>query len=106
MPDGTLEDMARLNEIREAVYENFKPLLEAFRGKDNTVSTQTYELYSLIRRLDMEQLLKERGNFFEAHGNQARAKEYDQIYKIVMDLLDKVTSLLGDETMSRYYPAG
>ena len=66
MPDGTLEDMARLNEIREAVYENFKPLLEAFRGKDNTVSTQTYELYSLIRRLDMEQLLKERGNFFES----------------------------------------
>jgi ATP-dependent helicase/nuclease subunit B len=100
MPDGTLEDMARLNEIREAVYENFKPLLEAFRGKDNTVSTQTYELYSLIRRLNMEQLLKERGNFFEPHGNQARAKEYDQIYKIVMDLLDKVTSLLGDETMT------
>lgn len=100
MPDGTLEDMARLNEIREAIYENFKPLLEAFRGKDNTVSTQTYELYRLIRRLDMEQLLKERGEFFEKNGNQARAKEYDQIYKIVMDLLDKVTSLLGDETMT------
>ncbi len=100
MPDGTLEDMERLNEIREAVYENFKPLLMAFRGKKNTVSTQTFELYSLIRRLDMEQLLKERGEFFEKNGNQARAKEYDQIYKIVMDLLDKVTSLLGDETMT------
>lgn len=100
MPDGTLEDMEWLNEIREAVYENFKPLLMAFRGKENTVSTQTFELYSLIRRLDMEQLLKERGEFFEKNGNQARAKEYDQIYKIVMDLLDKVTSLLGDETMT------
>ena len=100
MPDGTLEDMERLNEIREAVYENFKPLLMAFRGKENTVSTQTFELYSLIRHLDMEQLLKERGEFFEQNGNQARAKEYDQIYKIVMDLLDKVTSLLGDETMT------
>lgn len=100
MPDGTLEDMERLNEIREAVYENFKTLLMAFRGKENTVSTQTFELYSLIRRLDMEQLLKERGEFFEKNGNQARAKEYDQIYKIVMDLLDKVTSLLGDETMT------
>jgi ATP-dependent helicase/nuclease subunit B len=100
MPDGTLEDMERLNEIREAVYENFKPLLMAFRGKENTVSTQTFELYSLIRRLDMEQLLKERGEFFEKNGNQARAKEYDQIYKIVMDLLDKVISLLGDETMT------
>lgn len=100
MPDGTLEDMERLNEIREAVYENFKPLLMAFRGKENTVSTQTFALYSLIRRLDMEQLLKERGEFFEKNGNQARAKEYDQIYKIVMDLLDKVTSLLGDETMT------
>ena len=72
----------------------------AFRGKENTVSTQTFELYSLIRHLDMEQLLKERGEFFEKNGNQARAKEYDQIYKIVMDLLDKVTSLLGDETMT------
>ncbi len=100
MPDGTLEDMERLNEIREAVYENFKPLLMAFRGKENTVSTQTFELYSLIRRLDMEQLLKERGEFFEKNGNQARAKEYDQIYKIVMDLFDKVISLLGDETMT------
>ena len=100
MPDGTLEDMERLNEIREAVYENFKPLFMAFRGKENTVSTQTFELYSLIRHLDMEQLLKERGEFFEKNGNQARAKEYDQIYKIVMDLLDKVTSLLGDETMT------
>lgn len=57
-PDGTLEDMARLNEIREAVYENFKPLLEAFRGKDNTVSTQTYELYSLIRRLNHGAVIK------------------------------------------------
>ena len=81
MPDGTLEDMARLNEIREAVYENFKPLLEAFRGKDNTVSTQTYELYSLIRRLNMEQLLKERGNFFEAHGNQAVSYTHLDVYK-------------------------
>ena len=97
MPDGTLEDMARLNEIREAVYRGLAAA-EAFRGKDNTVSTQTYELYSLIEHL--EQLLKGAWKLFEAHGNQARAKEYDQIYKIVMDLLDKVTSLLGDETMT------
>ena len=32
--------------------------------------------------------------------NQTRAQEYGQIYKIVMDLFDKVTSLLGEEQMS------
>lgn len=32
--------------------------------------------------------------------NQTRAQEYGQIYKIVMDLFDKITSLLGEEQMS------
>lgn len=99
----TLLDMARLNEVREALYQSFLPLLEVFRGQKADVKTQTYALYCLIRDLELEALLKRREEELAgAKDVQAmtRAKEYAQIYKIVMDLLDKVTALLGEETIS------
>lgn len=99
----TLLDMARLNEVREALYQSFRPLLEVFRGQKADVKTQTYVLYCLIRDLELEALLKRREEELAgAKEVQAmtRAKEYAQIYKIVMDLLDKVTALLGEETIS------
>lgn len=103
MPDDTLLDMARLNEIREALYQCFSPLLEVFRGERPDVKTQTYVLYCLIRDLELEALLKKREESLAKEADSqalTKAKEYAQIYKIVMDLLDKVTALLGDETLS------
>lgn len=103
MPDDTLLDMTRLNQIREALYQSFLPLLEVFRGKKSDVKTQTYELYCLIRDLGLEALLKQREESLAKEENSqamTKAKEYAQVYKIVMDLLDKVTALLGDEVIS------
>ena len=103
MDKETLLDMARLNEVREALYQSFLPLLEVFRGQKADVKTQTYALYCLIRDLELEALLKRREEELAgAKDVQAmtRAKEYAQIYKIVMDLLDKVTALLGEEIIT------
>lgn len=103
MPEDTLLDMARLNQVREALYQSFQPLLEVFRGEKADVKTQTYELYCLIRDLELEGLLKRREEELTKEKEvqaMTRAKEYAQIYRIVMDLLDKVTALLGEETIS------
>lgn len=43
----------------------------------------------------MEEQLKEREKTYQEAGNAGRAKEYAQIYRIVMDLLDKIAALLG-----------
>lgn len=98
MSNHTVLDMERLNQVRLSIYQSFAPLLEAF--KNGNVRTQTYELYCFLRRYRMEEKLKEREHFFLEQGNLTKAKEYEQIYKIVMDLLDKVTALLGDDVMS------
>lgn len=103
MPDETLLDMARLNEIREAVYGCFSPLAEAFRDREADVETKTYALYRLIRDLGLEELLKKREESLGEEKNRqamTKAGEYAQIYKIVMDLFDKVTALLGEENIS------
>ena len=37
---------------------------------------------------------------FQAEGEMALAREYAQIYGIVLDLFDKFVQLLGDETVT------
>lgn len=97
--DQLQRQMQHLNQMREGIVEVFMPLFEAFHGKEYTVADQTYALYQFIRRLYVEEQLKARELKF-AETNPAKSKEYAQIYKIVMDLLDKVTSLLGDEQIT------
>ena len=87
-----------MNEVREKIYGFFAPLSEAFtQGK--TVRDETTVLYELIEKLEIEQKLKQKELEFERQGNQVKAKEYAQIYKIVMDLFDKVVDFLGGEVL-------
>lgn len=94
------EDFLRMNQVRESMVEAFEPLFEVFGKKEHTVAEQTLALYRFICSLKIAEQLKERENTFEEAGNPTRAREYAQIYKIVMDLLDKICSLLGDEQIS------
>ena len=92
------EDFMEMNEVREQIYDFFAPLAEAFSEK-KTVREQTYLLYELIEKLKIEQKLKQKEQEFEQLGDQVKAKEYAQIYKIVMDLFDKVVDFLGEEVL-------
>ena len=98
-----------MNRARERIVLAFEPLCGLFSGKKHTVAEQTYGLYEFITALDIEAQLREKQFLLEqaeeteyngVRRNQTRAQEYGQIYKIVMDLFDKVTSLLGEEQMS------
>ena len=85
--DTEKENLTEMNEVRAKIYDLFAPLSEAFtQGK--TVRDETTVLYELIEKLEIEQKLKQKELEFERQGNQVKAKEYAQIYKIVMDLFD------------------
>lgn len=51
-------------------------------------------------RADIENKLAEYEDAFTAQGNLVKAKEYAQIYRLVMELLEQIIGLLGDETMT------
>lgn len=97
--DAMQQEMMHLNQVRAGIAERFAPLTEAFSGKEHTVAEQTYALYRFICNLDIEQQLKKKERKLIEEG-RAKAQEYAQIYKIAMDLLEKVTSLLGEEHIS------
>ena len=89
----TEEDLEALNELRIRVMEPFLELTAVFRKKGATVRECTTALYQFIVSLQIEQQLKYRENQYK------EAKEFAQIYRIVMDILDKMATLLGDEVM-------
>ena len=95
----TEEDLEALNELRIRVMEPFLKLTAVFRKKGATVRECTTALYQFIVSLQIEQQLKYRENQYKEAKDLAKAKEYAQIYRIVMDILDKMATLLGDEVM-------
>lgn len=95
----TEEDLEALNELRIRVMEPFSELTAVFRKKGATVRECTTALYQFIVSLQIEQQLKYRENQYKEAKDLAKAKEYAQIYRIVMDILDKMATLLGDEVM-------
>jgi ATP-dependent helicase/nuclease subunit B len=91
---------ARCEELREMVMEPLLPFLGKIKSKKTTAREKTEALYELIVSLDIQRQLAVCEKQFEEKNELAAAKEYSQIYAIVMELLEKVVDLLGNEAMS------
>lgn len=95
--DAKADDMLRLNQIRSRVADLLLPMYQAFSSDDVRVKTVVLALYDLLQKCEVERQMKEKEVFYEAAGDFAKAKEYSQIYRILIDLMDKVVALLGNE---------
>ena len=91
-------DLDRINKIRETLIEDIRPLYESLKDKSKTLTDYTQALYDLGIRLDIEEKLKRYHDRFIEADNPLLAKEFDQVYKIVMDLYDQMVLLLGSES--------
>ena len=98
--DGETNEMLELNQVRSQVVELLLPLHEVFAENGVQVKAVAVALYDLLKKLEIERRMKEKETFFEEAGEFAKAKEYGQIYRILIDLLDKVVALLGDEPIT------
>lgn len=58
-------------------------------------------LYEFAVRSQVQQKLKHQELKFKEQGDKAMEKEYAQIYGIVMELLDNMVEILGEETVNR-----
>ena len=59
----------------------------------------TRGLYEFLTELQLEGQIHQAQEAFEEAGEELLASQYRQIYKIVVDLLDKLVDLLGEETL-------
>ena len=73
----------------------------SFKGGKKTVREYCTFLYEFAVRSQVQQKLKHQELKFKEQGDKAMEKEYAQIYGIVMELLDNMVEILGEETVNR-----
>ena len=92
------ETLERLNRIRQQFADTVEILHMAPRAK---AGEYVDHLYDFLEQNQVQQKLLNYQQQFEKEGDLSRAREYAQIYRLVMDLLDQVYELLGEEEISR-----
>lgn len=93
------EALEKVNAYRERLVERFEPFAEKMRKKGNTLLFYATALYELLRDCEISRQLQERVAQLEADGEMGQAREYSQVYGILIRLLDEMAELLGEETM-------
>lgn len=91
------ETMERLNRIRQQFADTVEILHMAPRAK---AGEYVGHLYDFLEQNQVQQKLLNYQQQFEQEGDLAKAREYAQIYRLVMDLLDQIYELLGEEEIS------
>lgn len=91
------ETMERLNRIRQQFADTVEILHMAPRAK---AGEYVEHLYDFLEQNQVQQKLLNYQQQFEQEGDLAKAREYAQIYRLVMDLLDQIYELLGEEEIS------
>ena len=96
-----IELMSRLEGMREAISTQLGPLFDA---KNTTAREITMSLMEVIEKNESHKKLLGYMDMFKAEGNLKKAKEYEQIYEKIMNLLQQIMDLIGDDEleMSEY----
>lgn len=90
--------MERLNRIRQQFMDAVEIL---HMGSQEKAGDYVSHLYDFLEQNQVQQKLLNYQQQFEKEGDLSRAREYAQIYRLAMDLLDQVYELLGEEEISR-----
>ncbi|MDO4518745.1 MAG: exodeoxyribonuclease V subunit gamma [Eubacteriales bacterium] len=93
------EKLEYLNEARGRFVNEVKDMAADFKKK-RTVREFCEILYHFVVNTDCSEKLEQQADEFGNLQQKAQEKEYRQIYSIIMDLLDKMVEILGDEIVS------
>ena len=91
------EELDRLNHYRVKLVEKVDNLMFVLKQKRKTVKDITMAVYEFMVKENMQERLKRTEEEFQESGELALAKEYSQVYRIIIELFDKFVELLGEE---------
>ncbi len=91
------EPLQRMNELRERLISQVACLAVKKTGAKEHVES----LYEFLVQSKVQEKCEQMESAFEAQGDLTRAREYAQIYRLVLELLDQIHGLLGEEEITR-----
>lgn len=94
------EELQLLNGFRVRFVEKLDGLLFILRKRKKTVRDITLAIYEFFMQEKLQEQTRKLELQFQREGELALAKEYSQVYRIVIELFDKFVELLGEEPVS------
>lgn len=95
--EDAADTLAYLNELRERILLELSPLME----KQQTAGGHVQALYRFLVQNEAQKKCVWMAQRFAVQGEPEREREYAQIYRLVMELLDQIQELLAEEKMGR-----
>lgn len=96
----TPEELQQCNAYRAQAAERMLPFAAKMSRKEQPLLYYAQTLFELLEDCGIEQQLKDRELMLLQEGAREEAREYAQIYSILIALLDEMVELLGDEVVS------
>lgn len=94
-------NLVELNAFKEEILAPLTAFKEKAGERGTSVAVITEALTELIRTLGVEKKLEQKSGQFRENGMEKEAREYGEIYGLVMELFDRLHELLGEEVVSK-----
>ena len=94
------EETACAEALRQRFMEEIKPLKTGLKRRNTTVLRKVVCLYEFLEQIDVYGKMKSQQEVFEEQGDLLQAKTYSKVYDQVLDLLEQMASILGEEQLS------
>ena len=94
------EEIEPLNVLRQRFVDLFGEFTEGIRMRGGTMRQKTEVLYRLLESFQIQQKAAVMENRFAEEGDYAKAREYAQVYPMIITLLDRMVESLGPEKLS------
>lgn len=96
-------DLSSINLVRIELVEKLVPLQLVLHGAETTVKEAITAIYEVMISFGCEQQLLLAADRFRAQltdESMQRAKEYEQVYRLVLEIFDRMVELLGADKLS------
>ena len=94
------EETAFCEACRQQVMERYRPFGERVRKGKGRVRDFAEALLTLVEDCGIQQKLKDLELSFREEGKLEEAREYSQVYPVLVELLDEMVELLGEEQVT------
>lgn len=99
LPDDVKERLDRINKIREAVSAPLIAFNEALK-KSVKAMDMAAALFDFMESINVYDRLQNIIDEFEKEGNHDGSGEFGKVWNMVIDTLDQIVEVLGDQTMT------
>ncbi len=99
--DENSEEKENVNRIKSEVLNCIKPFYESISlNKKYNINEFIKAIYTTLKNMNISSIISNRINILKENNDIGKSEEYKQVWKIMNDIFEGMSTFLGDESMT------